>query len=1081
MEEEQLTQCTQGVVDPRRMGMNNSGLSAEDVADVMCILHPSTIAAFKLVAETARRAPEHILQNARLGRHDSELEVSMAEEQETFILNGDGSNQALDLALRFSTQTIQPALGFVFGRNPDLCDVAVNGDVHKRVSNVHFTIYMNTFGVLMLKDMSTNGTMVDDVLLKGKSDHHPKTRMLSHGSIVAIISYNSDEILKFIVCLPSREGYQEQYETQYRLYMARQSEAEAIYRQRNGDGLLLNPRLAPAHQRQQHTSVKAPIIQNQYGMHWSGGDKYNVVGQIGKGAFASVYQLATKRDGQLFAAKELEKRKFIKNGILDRKLENEMQIMQSISHPSIVQYYEHKDVQNYLYIIMEFVACGDLQQHLAEHGPLSENTAKQMAIQVFDALHYLHNKRITHRDIKPDNILIASLDSENFVIKLSDFGLSKVVKDNDTFLKTFCGTLLYCAPEVFPHYDAHVAGQGTKRPRKQMPQANGYHSYSQAVDIWSFGAVLWYSLCHKPPFEGVADNTGRGMFDKIMMTPLDAADLARQGTSDEAVALLVQMLNTDPAARPSALYCMQHEWFGAREVSFVRQLFSPQQTGLHMIAEVSEANLGADEEYDVAALNSQYSEVSLNDSDYSFFDPRQSKRFKANDMDYREQQGDALESSSEQHQAIPVILEEPEHDASRPTDATQAKPLKLFGETSQSGPPAMFQRADDPVPDHGVHKEPENARMSHSDRSHITSEAVKPSEGSPSLLGAESLVRDLNMDSPYLNSSNGEGSEPGLHSEPTSPKTPASVDDGQEHPPQEGRDHATENKPKPPFSAPFSRRINLPVPPSFWWDPNDPSTHTLEYASKVSGHDFSIEPLYIPNSESIPVTMTPSNHSEAGSMKPPGEAVQKQSSFHNPRVSGSACTRQGNAHAEAASNYRPRFGRLIPTEDSFSHNIIELNAARTSWGRSPDSTVVYPDKLDTRVPKSGLWIFFHAPGIDKLPEGADFTHLPGLYCGIRTHASRGVRINGVLLTDGENGKGNYGRLHTGDRIEVWAASRGGSPGLTYVAEIFYGEGAAARVEDSAGFKVIRFADETSVAGRDSARGPLEEKAGRVTA
>lgn len=1047
------------------MGRNNSGLSAEDVADVMCILHPTTIAAFKLVTETAQRAPEHILQNASLGT------PSMAEEQETFVLNDSSSNQALDLALRFSTRTIQPALGFVFGRNGDLCDIAVNGDVHKRVSNVHFAVYMNDSGVLMLKDMSTNGTMVDDVLLKGKSDHHPKTRMLSHGSIVAIISYNNDEVLKFIVRLPSRDGFQAQYEAQYRRYMARQSEAEVRYRQRNGDDLLLNPKFAPAHPRQQHMSVKAPMIQNQYGMHWSGGDKYNVVGQIGKGAFASVYQLATKRDGQLFAAKELEKRKFIKNGILDRKLENEMQIMQSISHPSIVQYCEHKDIQNHLYIIMEFVACGDLQQHLTEYGPLSEYMAKQMATQVFDALHYLHNKRITHRDIKPDNILIASLDDDNFVIKLSDFGLSKVVKDNDTFLKTFCGTLLYCAPEVFPHYDAHVAGQGTKRPRKQMPQSNKFHSYSQAVDIWSFGAVLWYSLCHKPPFEGVADNTGRGMFDKIMMTPLDAADLTRQGTSDEAVALLVQMLNTDPAARPSALYCMQHEWFGPQEISAERRAVSPRQTGLGMIAEVSEADLGARDEYDVAALNSQYSEVSLNESDYSFFDPRQSKRFKTNDMDYREQQGEAMESSGEQYPAIPVILEEPEQEHVQPGDAPNSKPPKLFGEISHSGLPVMNQPASDQAAGSSIHGKLEEQRQSQGGAENGRVDSPKAFGASPSLLGAESLVRDLNMDSPYPNSSNGDGSEPGSRSEPASPKTPGS--DGGEQPSQEMPAALPDNTPKPPVAAPFSRRINLPLPPSFWWDPNDPSTHTVEYASKVSGHDFSAGPLYIPKTASLPATM--SKYSDADSETAPSADIANEPSY--PELLAVSTSSKDHSAQEKVSSQRRLYGRLVPTSDSFSQTVIELNAARTSWGRSPENTIIYSDKNDTRVPKRGLWVFFHAPGIDKLPAGADFTNLPGLYCGIRTHARGGVRINGVQLMEGENCRNNYGRLHTGDRIEVWAASRAEKPGLTYIAEIYCGEGATARADDGPKFKVIRKAEETKGAGNSSAGASVDEEVG----
>lgn len=71
-----------------------------------------------------------------------------------------------------------------------------------------------------------------------------------------------------------------------------------------------------------------------HGMVWNGGDEYNVVGYIGKGAFANVYKLATKRDGELFAVKQIEKRRFVKNNVLDQKISNEMLIMKDLNHVS---------------------------------------------------------------------------------------------------------------------------------------------------------------------------------------------------------------------------------------------------------------------------------------------------------------------------------------------------------------------------------------------------------------------------------------------------------------------------------------------------------------------------------------------------------------------------------------------------------------------------------------------------------------------------------------------------------------------------------------------------------------------------
>lgn len=112
---------------------------------------------------------------------------------------------------------------------------------------------------------------------------------------------------------------------------------------------------------------------------------------------------------------------------------------------------------------MEYVPHGDLTQYTTGATLMPEFNCCHVAHQMMSALDYLHKHNVTHRDIKPDNILVASQDP--FVVKLTDFGLSKVVADDLTFLKTFCGTLLYCAPEVYPQYEKVKAGLPQKRPR----------------------------------------------------------------------------------------------------------------------------------------------------------------------------------------------------------------------------------------------------------------------------------------------------------------------------------------------------------------------------------------------------------------------------------------------------------------------------------------------------------------------------------------------------------------------------------------------------------------------------------------
>ena len=1070
MESDELTQCTQGVLDPRRLGRNNSGLSVEDISDVMCILHPCTPAAFKLVAETARRVPQHILQTNNYPEFEPDATPSMIENQETFILPKgtpeDNPNPPMDLALRFSTKTINPVFGFIFGRNKDLCDIVVPTDTHKRISNVHFSISMNNSGVLMLSDMSTNGTMVDDILLKGKKDDGKRTRMLNPGSIIQILSLTPEESLKFIVRIPSREGHFEEYESKFQAYMQRVLHAQAKFAPPRDKPLLTtdpNGRLQPP-PRPNSVAVKAPILHNQYGMHWSGGDHYNVVGQIGKGAFASVYQLATKSDGQLFAAKELEKRRFMKSGILDRKLDNEMHIMKSINHPNVVQYVDYQDVANHLYIIMEFVACGDLQQYLNGNGALSEDVGSRMASQVFGALAYLHDQKITHRDIKPDNILIADLDPQNFTVKLSDFGLSKVVKDNDTFLKTFCGTLLYCAPEVFPEYE-EAGGKGTKRPRKGISQPPvKFHSYSQSVDIWSFGAVLWYSLCFKPPFEGVAGgHNGSAMFNKIMTTPLDTTDLVQQGISTHAIALLTSMLITDPAARPSALSCLHSAWFG----HILDQTAQYALPGLNPITEEVEGEAAS--EPDVGSLSldelqsSANSEVSLNSADMNFFDPRQSKRFKSNAMEYRDHSS-LMDSSSElMYQSIPIV-----NDIMVPSPSSAGS--KLFGEISRSDlqSPVFNKRANEAVghppglDGSGDLNVPSDGKQS------MPKSPLRNVQASPSLLGAESLVRELHMaDSPFSNGSQGTGAN-----DPKTPNTPDNPNGAAEENKSDQQTPAAnvDVTPKPAQPPKMNRQINIAIPPSFWWDPDDPSTHTVEYASKVSGRDFASYSSYPAKDESLPATTN-------------GSAVDND--FDKTPEEPAALILTGHGISDQPtdpSKSLPRYGRLISTRDSHDQICLDLNTRVTSWGRGPENTYIYPDKSETRVPKTGIVIFFHAHGIDKLAESDDWTHLPGLYCGILTHSSYGLFVNGVPLPKGEPGKQSYGRVHSGDEIVVWHPGRDGKLGMKFICEIYCGEGKLPRGGDSSnappGFTVVTVDDDVAPPSSASATSSVGNNKGK---
>jgi serine/threonine protein kinase len=140
-------------------------------------------------------------------------------------------------------------------------------------------------------------------------------------------------------------------------------------------------------------------------------------------------------------------------------------------------------------------------------GYYGEADAKRIMKGILEAVNYLHNAGIVHRDLKPENLLMASKAADADV-KLADFGLSTIVT-NDSMLKTSCGTLTYCAPEI-------LRGE----------------SYGKPVDLWSMGVItyiLYFLLTRHsgyPPFwdkdESVMmELTLRGTFTcKVILTSL---------------------------------------------------------------------------------------------------------------------------------------------------------------------------------------------------------------------------------------------------------------------------------------------------------------------------------------------------------------------------------------------------------------------------------------------------------------------------------------------------------------------------------------------------------------------------------
>ena len=157
---------------------------------------------------------------------------------------------------------------------------------------------------------------------------------------------------------------------------------------------------------------------------------------------------------------------------------SEIDIMKLCHHPNIVRLLDHFENTEYIFIVMEYIVGGTLYEYLKKkHYNFSENLADNLMFQIVSCLKYLHQYGIVHRDLKPDNIMMTE-SNEKGILKIMDFGLSKIVGPNDTMNEAY-GTLSYVAPEVL-----------LRTP------------YNKKIDIWSMGFILFQILLGKLPFVG---------------------------------------------------------------------------------------------------------------------------------------------------------------------------------------------------------------------------------------------------------------------------------------------------------------------------------------------------------------------------------------------------------------------------------------------------------------------------------------------------------------------------------------------------------------------------------------------------
>ncbi|XP_053987689.1 serine/threonine-protein kinase Chk2-like [Hylaeus anthracinus] len=275
--------------------------------------------------------------------------------------------------------------------------------------------------------------------------------------------------------------------------------------------------------------------------------KYAVSRKLGSGACGEVKLVFSKVGCKKFAMKTIMKLGDGTNGqrhpLNDpEKIMNEVRILKALKHPCVVRLEEIVDSPKAVYIVLELMEGGELFERIKSRGKLSEKTAKLIFYQVVLAVSYLHDSGITHRDLKPENILLAS-DSDVTLAKVSDFGLSKLV-DAQTMMKTFCGTPMYVAPEIL-----FSTGRG---------------SYTNQVDVWSLGVILYACLSGSVPFNCHDKNSS--LQDQIMRGCYSFPVTKFGHVSEKAIDLIKRMMTTNPKKRITIKQVLLHPWLQDREL-----------------------------------------------------------------------------------------------------------------------------------------------------------------------------------------------------------------------------------------------------------------------------------------------------------------------------------------------------------------------------------------------------------------------------------------------------------------------------------------------------------------------------------
>ena len=235
---------------------------------------------------------------------------------------------------------------------------------------------------------------------------------------------------------------------------------------------------------------------------------------LGTGSFGRVLLVRKKNNNKYYAMKILLK-SYLKQTHQEENTRTERDLMVTINCPFVMDIkYAFQD-EIHLYLVTEFMQGGDMFFHMHDKGLIKKERTKFYIIELVLAIEYLHSNNMIYRDLKPENILMDKYGH----IKVTDFGLSKILDDMNDKVFTLCGTPQYMAPEVI---------------RKR--------GYDKGVDWWSLGCIFYEMLTGAMPFY-IPRN--QKLSPRLYQTPIKFP----KNMTIEEIDLISKLLAVDPKQR----------------------------------------------------------------------------------------------------------------------------------------------------------------------------------------------------------------------------------------------------------------------------------------------------------------------------------------------------------------------------------------------------------------------------------------------------------------------------------------------------------------------------------------------------